>query len=92
MKCPKCKKPSELQTKRTIANGRSVKRERYCKKCKQRFYTTEMFDTDIETENSRFENTIMELNSKISSKETEIKNITSALLSFKTLLGKVKAL
>lgn len=92
MKCPKCKKSSELQTKRTIANGKSVKRERYCKKCKQRFYTTEMFDADIETENSRFENTIAELDSKISSKETEIKNITGALLSFKTLLGKVKTL
>ena len=92
MKCPKCKKTSELQTKRTIANGRSVKRERYCKKCKQRFYTTEMFDTDIEAENSRFENVIAELNSKISSKETEIKNITGALLSFKALLGKVKTL
>lgn len=92
MKCPKCKKPSELQTKRTIANGRGVKRERYCKRCKKRFYTTEMFDTDIETENSRFENTIAELDSKIFSKETEIKNITGALLSFKTLLGKVKTL
>lgn len=92
MKCPKCKKASELQTKRTIANGKSVKRERYCKKCKQRFYTTEMFDTDIETENSRFENAIAELDSKIFSKETEIKNITGALLSFKALLGKVKTL
>ncbi len=92
MKCPKCKKPSELQTKRTIANGRSVKRERYCERCKQRFYTTEMFETDIETENTRFENTIAELNSKISSKEAEIKNIAGALLSFKALLGKVKSL
>jgi transcriptional regulator NrdR family protein len=92
MKCPKCKKTSELQTKRTIVNGRSVKRERYCKKCKQRFYTTEMFDTDIETENSRFENTVAELNSKISSKEEEIKNIAGILTDFKTLLGKVKSL
>ena len=92
MKCPKCKKTSELQTKRTIANGRSVKRERYCKRCRQRFYTTEMFDIDIETESSRFKNTVTELNSKISSKETEIKNITGALLSFKSLLGKVKTL
>lgn len=92
MNCPKCKKPSELQTRRTIANGRGVKRERYCKKCKQRFYTTEMFDADIEIENSKFENTIAELNSKLSSKETEIKNITGALLSFKSLLGKVKSL
>ncbi|MBI5748489.1 MAG: hypothetical protein HZA00_05130 [Nitrospinae bacterium] len=92
MKCPKCKKPSELQTKRTIANGRGVKRERCCKKCKQRFYTTEMFDTDIETENSKFEKMIEELNNRLSSKETEVKNITGALLNFKALLGKVKSL
>lgn len=92
MKCPKCKKTSELQTKRTIANGKSVKRERYCKRCRQRFYTTEMFDADIETENSRFENTVAEINRKLSSKETEIKNITGALLGFKALLGKVKTL
>jgi transcriptional regulator NrdR family protein len=48
MKCPKCKRPTELQTKRTFANGRTVKRERYCRKCKSRFVTLEQFQVDIE--------------------------------------------
>ncbi|MDP2161470.1 MAG: hypothetical protein Q8K02_13375 [Flavobacterium sp.] len=48
MKCPKCKKPSGLQTKRTFANGRTVKRERYCRKCKSRFVTVEQFQVDME--------------------------------------------
>jgi transcriptional regulator NrdR family protein len=48
MKCPKCKKPTELQTKRTLANGRTVKRERYCCKCKSRFVSFEQFQADID--------------------------------------------
>lgn len=55
MKCPKCKKPSELQTKRTMANGREVTRERFCVKCKNRFITIERFDTDIAEHDSEYE-------------------------------------
>lgn len=51
MKCPymKGKKPcgGELHTKRTLANGNKVTRERYCPKCKNRFMTVEQFDSDI---------------------------------------------
>ena len=48
MKCPKCKKPSELQTKRTMANGNKVIRDRKCPRCKNRFVTVEQFQADIE--------------------------------------------
>lgn len=92
MKCPKCKKPSELQTKRTFANGRSVKRERYCKKCKQKFYTKEVFEIDVEAENSRFEKRIEELNNRLSSKEEEVDKVTGILLNFKALLRDIKSL
>lgn len=61
MKCPKCKKPSELQTKRTKANGREVVRERYCPKCRQRFITIERFDTDIAEAESKYERKIRDL-------------------------------
>lgn len=47
MKCPKCKKPSELQTKRTMANGNKVTRDRYCPRCKSRFVTIEQFWADV---------------------------------------------
>jgi transcriptional regulator NrdR family protein len=60
MKCPKCKKPSELQTKRTMANGREVTRERFCPKCKDRFITIERFDTDIADSESRYQRKIDE--------------------------------
>jgi len=63
MKCPKCKKPSDLQTKRTMANGGGVTRDRYCRKCKGRFVTTERFDLDIAEADSRYERKIGELES-----------------------------
>jgi len=58
MKCPtiiKGKKKgsagtcgAELQTKRTLANGTKVRRERACPKCHARFWTVEQFEKDIE--------------------------------------------
>ena len=63
MKCPKCKKPSALQTKRTMANGKDVTRDRYCPKCKGRFVTIERFDIDIAEADSRYERKIGELES-----------------------------
>ena len=48
MKCPKCKKPTSLQTKRTLAHGSRVTRDRQCPRCKTRFVTVEQFQTDIE--------------------------------------------
>ena len=54
MKCPTLmkKKPwgscgAELQTKRTLANGTKVRRERVCPKCHARFWTVEQFENDM---------------------------------------------
>lgn len=48
MHCPKCKKETNLQTKRTVAEGPKVRREKFCPKCHSRFYTIEIFLDDHE--------------------------------------------
>ena len=63
MKCPKCKNPSNLQTKRTMANGKEVSRDRYCQKCRGRFVTVERFSGDIAEADLRHERKIGELQS-----------------------------
>ena len=52
MKCPKCKKLTTLLTKRTMANGNKVIRNRQCPRCKNRFVTVEQFQSDIEVSRS----------------------------------------
>ena len=55
MKCPTITKKkgsagtcgAELQTKRTLANGAKVRRERVCPKCHARFWTVEQFEVNI---------------------------------------------
>lgn len=64
MKCPKCKKSSELRTKRTLANGREVTRERYCQKCRGRFSTIEKFHSDIAEAESEHQRQLLKLEEK----------------------------
>lgn len=88
MKCPKCRKPSKLQTKRTLANGREVRRDRYCRKCKNRFITIERFDTDIADADSRYERRIGELESNNRSLKYQLEVYRDVLRSFKIALDK----
>ena len=84
MKCPKCKKSSELQTKRTMANGHKVIRNRYCPCCKNRFVTVEQFQSDIEASRS-------EAIEQMASIETEKDNLSQQLNGYRELfrgLGK----
>ena len=84
MKCPKCKKPSELQTKRTMANGNKVIRDRKCSLCKNRFVTVEQFQSDIEVSRS-------EVIEQMVSVETKRDNLSQQLDVYRELfrgLGK----
>lgn len=49
MRCPnkKCR-GNKLQTKRTFDNGTSTKREKYCPKCRNRFYSIEISEDDYQ--------------------------------------------
>jgi transcriptional regulator NrdR family protein len=78
MKCPhiKGKKPcgGELLTKRTLANGNKVTRERYCPKCRNRFMTIEQFERDIEAEKARGRERITEMEREIQRLAGEIES------------------
>lgn len=87
MKCPKCKKSSELQTKRTKANGREVVRERYCPKCKNRFITIERFDTDIAAAESRYERRIHELEQNNEALKEEIMDHNDLFRGFRDAMA-----
>ena len=50
MKCPNCKSKKPLKTKRTLAQGRECKRERFCLKCKKSVWTVELFQDDYDKE------------------------------------------
>ncbi len=60
MKCPKCsenkklRKLPALRTVRTMANGRSARRERVCPKCKGRWWTREFYEEDYKAELERY--------------------------------------
>lgn len=86
MKCPKCKKPSELQTKRTLANGREVTRERYCRKCKNKFITIERFDKDIAEEQSKYERKISILEQEKDALEHQLNNVKEIFRGFKSFM------
>jgi len=86
MKCPKCKKPFELQTKRTMASGREVTRERFCPKCRSRFITIERFDTDIAEHDSQYEREIGELESNNQALEYQIKGYTDIFIGIKNAM------
>ncbi len=56
MRCPHCesnnrvKKKPDLKTLRTLANGKTVKRERVCPRCEKRSDTVELFLVDYDQE------------------------------------------
>lgn len=86
MKCPHHKKnPPDLQTRRTLANGKEVVRDRYCPKCKKYIRTIEKFQTDILKEESLISSRIQGLNDKNQTLRQElgsIKDVWRLLVSF----------
>lgn len=91
MKCPeKHKKETELMTKRTHANGKEVRRERYCPTCKKRFWTVERFEDDIEAEKEKNKNLILELGQKLRIEQDKLYNFGLTLKDFRKMLDTVK--
>ena len=64
MNCPDCKKPMKLETKRTLAEGRQVRREKYCPKCHTRLYTIETFLEDHERQIAKYHGQLRDLSDK----------------------------
>jgi transcriptional regulator NrdR family protein len=78
MKCPATKGRkicgAELQTRRTLANGTSVRRERLCPRCGKRMFTIERFESDIEAAKVREQQRISELEAEIRRLADEIES------------------
>jgi len=75
--CPKCKKP--LKTKRTAVHGAECKRERFCKKCKARHFTIEVFAKKYEDEKQAHRNELWEASSLQSTAERKYNDLTEAI-------------
>jgi transcriptional regulator NrdR family protein len=92
MKCPsmKGKKPcgGELHTKRTLANGNKVTRERYCPKCKNRLMTIEQFETDIQQAEVSRNEQIRSADQENLELRSQLDEYKELLLSFRNLLEK----
>ncbi len=78
MKCPnpKCKKKGELRTKRTIANGRTVQRERICPACGQRADTIEMFRADWDEDIRKRAKELQTLRGDLNEKADQLESLT----------------
>ncbi len=77
MKCPnpKCKKKGELRTRRTIANGRTVSRERYCASCGQRADTIEMFVSDVDDTRRAYDTEVRSLKETLEEKTDQLESL-----------------
>lgn len=47
MTCPNCHAPDQAIIVRTVSQGAAVERQRQCRKCGWRWYTTELTKADL---------------------------------------------
>ncbi len=94
MKCPAIFKKgnklcgAELQTKRTMANGNKVTRDRYCPRCKSRFATLEQFWIDINKAELFHSEEIQKLEIRISTLSDSLSTYQDLFRGFKQALDK----
>jgi transcriptional regulator NrdR family protein len=88
VKCPyiKGKKPcgGGLLTKRTLANGNKVTRERYCPKCRNRFMTVEQFDSHIWAEKAKEQERVLRLEKKMQDLDLELEFYRNIFINLKS--------
>ena len=94
MKCPnvlKNKRPcnTDLQTKRTIDNGRTVTREKHCPKCKARYFTTELFNDDIKIKDNNHRQEVQKILNDKDETETKLHDTTVILTNLAATLRKI---
>ena len=75
MKCPKQNCKGELKAKRTLAEGREVRRQRFCPVCGARPWTVELFSEDLKTLKSQYEKEIQELHQELQNERREKEEI-----------------
>ncbi len=80
---------AELQTKRTLANGTKVRRERYCPKCGARIWTVEQFETDMAAAEMKRTEQTMNLAQQIRDLNSRIGEYESFFIGLRTVLGNV---
>ena len=84
MKCPHClsnkraKLKHDLKTLRTLANGKTVKRERVCPRCEMRCDTIEIFIVDNEQERFAARDVIENYRSKAEKAEDVLEEVRDA--------------
>lgn len=82
MICPKCKKSAKLRTKRTLANGSTCKRERFCPKCKNQIFTIELLQEDYDKTIEELNNKIKKAENKAYQRESDCEDLKSAIKTF----------
>ena len=98
MKCdgtftnPKNKKESircqgELKTLRTLAVGKSVRRERRCDQCGRRLWTVEMYETDLELERKEKNTEILRLKQDLRGQNGEVERVKEAVKTLFVFAG-----
>jgi transcriptional regulator NrdR family protein len=100
MKCPsiiKGKKKetrtcgAELQTKRTLANGTKVRRERACPKCGTRLWTVEQFEINLQEAEFAISEERRRATQEIRNLQEQISEHENFFLGFRDLMDKAAA-
>lgn len=90
MRCPnpKHKKSYALKTKRTFAEGRTVRRERFCSECKTSYMTIEQFQSDVNNKDREQSEQIRAKENQIEGLREEGEDIKETLCKFHSITSK----
>jgi|WetSurMetagenome_2_1015567.scaffolds.fasta_scaffold473737_2 transcriptional regulator NrdR family protein len=77
----------DLSALRTLANGRSVRRERRCSACGQQVWTIEVYEADLEQARQQGQEKIQHLENELQEANKTIEGIKLAANHFLGLLG-----
>jgi hypothetical protein len=75
-----------LSALRTLANGRSVRRERRCTACGRQVWTIEVYESDLEQERQSHKQEVLNLTDRLREAENSVSEIRSSGKHFFSLL------